>query len=148
MKPMTRISITSSRNARKHGKPKAYLALLKPGLRGSIARDFFPTKKLTGGTDGFFANAKPGEIYELRRWRWDQPRAQFVGGTDWIGIQADGSPEPLTREEAFAAILVDRIDSDRQPEHTPDKHRAATRMLPDDISWRVITESNEADANT
>ncbi len=121
--------VWSQKNAEKHGHAKAYLARLKPGLRGSVAREFLPK---TAGSEGnrrvFGAAVRPGEVFEARRWEWDGER--YAGGTVWVGVQADGSLLPLTRDEAMLAATSPRIEGPAPALSTVVDYERAHRFAP------------------
>ena len=132
------VTLTSVKSAERNGYGRAYLARLAPGLRGSIDREFIRPKKISDGTRGFMANARPGDIFEARRWLWDGLRQQYVGGTIWFGLQPDGSAIMLTRDEAFAAVHAVRVDTTFKADTTPDTTRAM-RVIPGDLVIQEMT---------
>jgi hypothetical protein len=95
---------------RNHARGKAYVALLKKGLRGSIDRVFVQREKRNNGGEIFISvETSPGDIYEIRRWWWDQGRNNFIGGNAYVGFDEANQPFVLTRDEAFDSILTPSI---------------------------------------
>lgn len=129
---MFTIIITAHKRATQHGKGRPYLARLKPGLRESIDREFILSQKSGNNRLVFAANAMPGDLFEARRWLWDDVRQQYGGGTIWFGVQPDGSFYMLTRGEAFSAAFAVSVTSNALSVDVPDVTRAS-RMVPEDL---------------
>lgn len=98
------VSLTTLKSAERHGKGRPYLARLVPGERGAVARLFVQPRKITDSRRELASAAKPGDIFEARRWLWDGERQQYYGGTVWFGVNAGGAICLLTRDEALFAI--------------------------------------------
>lgn len=129
---MFTISMTTLKSARRRGAPRAYLARLLPGARGSIDRAFVKASKINENRQRLASAASPGDVFEARRWTWNMLRQQYEGGTIWLGVQSDGSLTKLTRDEAFAAVHSIKIDNRPHDDFSPAKIYAE-RVVPDDI---------------
>lgn len=129
---MFTISMTTLKSARKHGAPRAYLARLRPGARGSIDRLFAKTSKINDNRQRLASAAQPGDVFEARRWTWNMLRQQYEGGTIWLGVQRDGTLTKLTRDEAFAAVHAIGLARPTDDSSLPMKFYAG-RVVPDDI---------------
>lgn len=141
------VSIESVKNAEKKGGcQRAYLARLATSLRGSIDRQFAPKLKELNERNrrAFRLGGKAGDVFEARRWWWDDERGSYVGGTCWFGVQADGSIFPLTRDEAFAAVLAPRLSNQPDAADLLAIQRPA-RMELNRVYSRSIKEVDEAD---
>lgn len=122
--------------ARNHARGRAYVALLRAGPRGSVDRDFIAHR--TNGTETqllFEVAHQPGDIYEVRRWFWDDHRETFMGGVVHVGFDGANRPFMLTRDEAFASVLARSITTDAPADFTPAVQRPK-RMLPADLRFR------------
>lgn len=113
---MTVISSTKAekRNSpfdhRNHARGRAYVALLSRGPRDTISRTFVQREKRHNGGEIYISVAtKPGDVYEVRRWWWDQSRKNFLGGNTYIGFDEQNQPFALSREEAFNNVLRSKI---------------------------------------
>ena len=138
-----RLTVYSDKNAerskspydsRNHGKPKAYVAVLKKGLRDTVDREFVKRERVSANKFRFCITFEPGDIFEVRRWRWDDLREAYTGGTVYMGVNQDGTPQLLTRDEAFLNILSDKLDKPQgsNPETAPAR-LLPQRMLPGDL---------------
>lgn len=96
---------------RNHAKKRSYVALLVRGERGTVDRKWVE-KNRCGNKILFSVTPQPGDIYEICRWQWDHIRQQFMGGTIWIGFESASKPIPLSRSEAFASILNERLSGE------------------------------------
>lgn len=121
----------SLKSAERNGGSKPYLARLTAGPHGSVSREFVRARKRTGGSKTLESHAKPGDVFEARRWLWDETRQQYSGGTVWFGVQKGGALCILSRDEAFHAVGASAIATTYRPE-IPD-HARATRMIPTDL---------------
>lgn len=138
------MTVTSQRKAEKknscffernHARAKAYVALLRPGQRGQIMRDFVKREK-HGDTRLLFSVAhRPGDIYEIRRWFWDADRKTFMGGTVYIGFDESNHPFALSREEAFLSLTAPLIAQNVAADDRPARPKRTPRMLPSDIAF-------------
>lgn len=126
------VSAETLKSARKHGMGRAYMARLVPGLRGSIDRQFVKAVKINKNRQLFSSTAHPGDVFEIRRWRWDMMRQQYYGGTVWIGVQRDGRLTKLTRDEAFHAVHALGVSDDSKYDGSP-ANVYPERIVPDDI---------------
>ena len=124
------VGVFYQNNAHKAGMPRAYLARLKPGLRGSIEREFAKPQQEKTNLRQVFMRAEPGQVFEACRWRWDG--AAYVGGKVWFGVQRAGRVTELTRDEAFAAVLSGPL-AGQPPEPGSMVPRGARRMDPPDV---------------
>jgi hypothetical protein len=131
------IRIQSLKSAEKNGAGRPYLARLAKGIRDSIDRKFVkPVWGNAGKTRRIFeTGAKPGDIFETRRWQWDNDRLQYFGGTVWFGVEKNGEITLLTREEAHNSILFG-IDGEAQNNNVL-ALRFPKRVVPDDIQCRL-----------
>lgn len=125
------VGTTSLKSAEKNGGGRAYLARLTAGPRGSVQRRFIRAQKINDKRSALESAAVAGDVFECRRWLWDQQRQQYEGGIIWFGIQSGGEITMLTREEAFRAVGAIPIASSARPE-APDNRRLA-RTVPDDL---------------
>ena len=133
MNAVVEIEIGSHKSAKRYGLKSPYLARLIKTDHG-VDRAFAPRLKDGRGRNHqrFVARGCPGDIFEARRWLWDGDRQEYVGGTVYFGVQADGSLLLLSRDEAFFSLQVRRLSGPASIEDMPDLTRP-TRILPDDI---------------
>jgi hypothetical protein len=105
--------VESLKNAEKKGYPKAYLARLLPSYGGAVSREFAPKLKEINKNNhrAFRMQAREGDVFEARRWKWDAKRKEYFGGTCWFGCGAHGKLFPMTREEAHMSVFAPRIEA-------------------------------------
>lgn len=132
------VALSSLKSAERNGGGRAYLARLTAGPRGDVQRLFVRASKTSKNRRALTSAARPGDVFEARRWLWDGNRQQYFGGTIWFGVQGDGSLCMLTRDEALRAIGAVALPAGGRPE-VPD-HRRATRMVPDDLAIVPISD--------
>lgn len=125
------VGFMSHKNAEGGSRGKAYLARLTPGPRGSLSREFAKVEKRGDNRRAFRATAVPGDVFEGRRWHWDDLRCEYTGGTIWFGVQSDGTLFMLTRDEAAASVHAVRVDSHAST--TLPEAVVPRRMVPDDL---------------
>lgn len=103
------VAIESKKNAEKKGGcAPAYLAQLTPTNTG-VVRVFAKKRKElnTNNRRCFIMDARPGDLFEARRWDWNGER--YVGGMVWFAIDGDGAVHEVTREEAMRASFTPRL---------------------------------------
>lgn len=118
---------------RNHARRKSFVARLKPGARGSIDREFVERRK-DGNHIRFDVANQPGDIYEIRRWLWDDIRKSYMGGTVYVGFDQQNTPFMLTRDEAFASVHMRGLADGADYGHTPAETVVRpNRIIPSDL---------------
>lgn len=132
------VRATCHKKSEKRTGKKAYIARLKPGLVGSVERDFSYTRAAWRSAGSgrkknitfLKMDAAPGDVFESRVVKWDGD-ADTVR-TYWFAIDKARRIVPLTRDEAFASVHMPRIEAAPPAEPVP-ALRQAERMWTDDI---------------
>lgn len=100
------VGITTLKSAERNGGPKAYLARLTPAGREWAPRGPKPNNSRRSYV---FRDARPGQVFEARRWWWNGD--DYAGGTVWFTLGGDGTIHQLTRVEAMAAAANRLLDA-------------------------------------
>lgn len=125
--------VNSPFGERNHARRKSFVARLKLGVRDSVDREFVERHK-DGNSIRFDVDNQPGDIYEIRRWLWDDARKTYMGGTVYVGFDQSNKPFMLTREEAFASVLMRPLGDDADYGSAPiETITRPDRIIPSDL---------------